>query len=188
MPYLLPLPEEIWSPSDDTIFTAARYLVLQMAPSRLHTTFSSLTSKVIQKYPNVSIAKKALVIHDDRYSCRVDCGPCLVNRSISEVRVVVRSDSLETCGKVADTIVESQSEFLREFCEGSIKVSCCNCLHQYIDLSDVQSAESQGKTEIKCQGCRKNVAVNNLLKGCKGARVPPDLTYSGPASPGIRLL
>ena len=161
-----------------------------MTPSRLHTTFSSLISKAIQMYPNVSIGKKSLVIHDDRYSCRVDCGPCLVNRSISEVRVVVRSDSLETCGKVADSIVASQSEFLRlsEPCEGSIKVSCCNCLHQYIDLSDVQRAESQGETEIKCQRCRKNVAVNKLLKGCKEARVPPDLTYSGPASPGIRLL
>ena len=84
VPYLLPLPEEIWSPSDDTIFTAFRHLVLEMAPSRLHATFSSLISKAIQTYPNVSIGKKSLVIHGDRYSCRVDCGSCLVNRSSSD--------------------------------------------------------------------------------------------------------
>ena len=157
-----------------------------MAPSRLHMTFFSLISKVIQKYPNVSIGKKSLVIHGDGYSCRVDCGPCLVNRSISEVRVVVWSKSLKTCGKVADSIVASQSESLKKTCERSVQVSCYKCLDWYIDLSHVQSAQKQKKTKIKCQGCKKNVAVNKLLKGCKGARVPPDLTYSGPASPGIR--
>ena len=181
-----PIHEKVWKPVDSTAFTTSRHVVLKAPPYTLHTLFHELVFKAVKTYPSVSIGRNTLVIHDAVYECRVDCGPCFVNRQMSEVRVMVRSKSPDSCGSVADAILSTLFDFddLSQPFVG-VKISCSKCLLQYIDQASISTVDLEGGSELKCQKCMKDVPIKDLKQGYQESR--PIQNFEWTTVTGTRL-
>lgn len=181
IPYLPLTTEENWPLVNESTYTIYRHLILTAPTYHIYSIFQILVANVLQKCRRVTLGKYSLVIYSDQYECRVDCGPGMVNKTMSEVRVIVRSASQEICRAGAETTVgflqrcfaKSQSSY-----ETSIKVSCYECRQYYVDLHVMQEAAAQGETESECERCHGNrLSIDDLLNGSKDTRPIKELDW-----------
>jgi len=181
IPYLPLIAKENWPLVDESNHTIYRHLVLTAPPYHIHSIFQSLVANVVQEYRRVTLGKYFLVIYSDHYDCRVDCGPYMINKTMTQVRVIVRAGSQDICRTGAETAVGFLQRCFAKFgssYEISVKVSCSSCRQDYVDLSVVQEAAAQGKTERECGRChRKRLSVDDLLNGFKDTRPIEELVW-----------
>ena len=180
LPYLSSIPEENWPLVDESRYTIYRHLILTLPPYRLHSIFQNIAASALKEFSHVSLGKYSLVIYSD-YQSRIDCGPCLVNKRLAEVRVTVRSFNQDICSRGAEaTVVFLQSCFDKcgTFCEVSVKASCSVCRQYYVDMTDVLKAAAQGDTERMCERCHGNkITIGDLLNGFKETRPTSELDW-----------
>lgn len=105
----------------------------------------------------------------------------MINKTMTQVRVIVRAGSQDICRTGAETAVGFLQRCFAKFgssYEISVKVSCSSCRQDYVDLSVVQEAAAQGKTERECGRChRKRLSVDDLLNGFKDTRPIEELVW-----------
>ena len=181
VPFLSSIPEESWSLVDGSRYTIYRHLILTVPPYYLHSMFKNLAASVLQEFNDVSLGRYSLVIHNDQYQSRIDCGPCVVNKTVAEVRVTVRANNQDICSKGAEATVGfllGCCEKLGTSCKITVKASCSVCRQYYIDLTDVQEAATKGDIEHTCGRCYGNkLSVGDLLNGFKEARAAVELNW-----------
>lgn len=181
VPYLSSIPEESWSLVDGSRYTIYRHLILTVPPYHLHSMFQNLAATVLQEFNDVSLGRYSLVIHNDQYQSRIDCGPCVVNKTVAEIRLTVRANNQDICSKGAAAIVgflQTCCEKLGTSCKVSVKASCSVCRQYYIDLTDVQEAATEGDIERTCGRCYGNKwSVGDLLNGFKETRAAVELNW-----------
>ena len=181
IPYLTLITEVNWPSVDKSNYTIYRHLMLTAPPYHIHSIFQSLAANVLQECSRVTLGKYSLVIYSDQYKYRVDCGPCMVFKTMTEVRVIVRAGSQDICRKGAETAVGFLQRCFAKFgsfYEISVKVSCSWCRQYYVDLLDVQEAATQGKTERECGSCHgERLSVDGLLNGFKDDRLIKELDW-----------
>lgn len=192
IPYLSSIPEENWPLVDESKYTIYRHLTFTVPPYHLHSIFQDLAGNVLQEYTRVTLGKNSLVIYSDQYESRIDCGPCVINKTVAEVRVSVRACSQDFCSKGGEATVDFLQRCFAKFassCEINVKVSCSVCRQHYVDLSVVQEAAAQGETERNCGRCHGNtLSVGDLLNGFKDTRPIPELDwhpFHRPLHPGL---
>lgn len=181
IPYLPLITEENWPLVDESKYTIYRHLMLRVPPYHIHSIYQSLAANVLQEYRHVTLGKYSLVIHSDQYKYRVDCGPCIINKSVTEVRVIVRAGSQDICKTGAEAVVGFLQRCLAKFessDEISVEVSCSTCRQYYVALLAVQEAASQGETELECGRCHeKGLSVDVLLNGFQDTRPIKELGW-----------
>lgn len=173
IPYLSLIPEVNWPLVDESKYTIYRHLTLTVPPYNLHTIFQDLAATLVQEFSRVTLGKYSVVIYCDQHESRIDCGPCVVNKAVAEVRVTVRACSQEMCSMGAEATVGFLQRCFDKFgslCEISVKTSCSMCRQYYVDLSVVQEAAAQGEAERKCGRCHGQLAVDDMLNGFKDTR------------------
>ena len=121
------------------------------------------------------------MIHNDHYQCRIDCGPCIVNGSVAEIRIIVRANSQDKCKNVAEEL-----ESFLQTCYGTLglssavnfKASCSICRQYYIDLADIQQVSMRGdEGHMSCRRCHRNIPVGDLLNGFKETRAVLEMNW-----------
>lgn len=181
IPYLSLIPEENWPLVDESKYTIYRHLMFTVPPYHIHSVFQNIVANVLHEYRRVTLGKYSLVIYSDQYESRVDCGPCMVNKTMAEVRVIVRAGSQDICRTGAETTVGFLQRCFAKFgssYEISVKVSCSTCRQYYFDLLVVQEAAAQGETERECGRCHgKKLSVDDLLNGFKDTRPITELDW-----------
>ena len=185
VPFLSSIPEESWSSVDGSRYTIYRHLILTVQPYHLHSMFQNLAAIVLQEFNAVSLGRYSLVIHNDQYQSRIDCGPCVVNKTVAEVRLIVRANNQDICSKGAAAVAAATVGFLPTVCEKldtsckvNVKTSCSVCRQYYIDLTDVQEAATEGDFERTCGRCYGNkLSVGDLLNGFKETRAAVELNW-----------
>ena len=182
IPYLPLIREENWPLVDESKYTIYRHLMLTTAPPyHIHSIYQSLVANVLQEYSHVTLGKYSLIIHSDQYKYRVDCGPCIINKNLTEVRVIVRAGSQDVCKTGAETAVGFLQRCFSKFeslYEISVEVSCSTCRQYYVGLLAVQEAASQGETERECGRCHeKGLSFDVLLNGFKDTRPIKELGW-----------
>ena len=192
IPYLPLITEENWPLVDESNYTVYRHLILTAPPYHIHSIFQSLVANVLQEYRRVTLGKYSLVICSDQYQYRVDCGPCMINKTMTEVRVIVRAGSQDQCRTGAATAVGILQRCFAKFgssYEIGVKVSCRWCRQYYVDLSVVQEAAAKGETERECGRCHGNrLPLEDVLNGFKDTRPIKELDwkpYHGLQHPGL---
>lgn len=169
VPLLSSIPEESWSPVDESRYTLYRHLILRAPSYDLHSIFHCVAANALQNFTRVSLGRYYLVIHNDHFQCRIDCGPCIVNASVAEIRIIVRANSREKC----KSVTQEMESFL-ETCYGTLglssevnfKASCSICRQCYIDLADIQEVSMRGDEDhVSCKRCHRNIPVGDLLNG-----------------------
>ena len=192
LPYLSLITEENWPLVDESNYTIYRHLMLTTPPYHIHSIFQGLVANVLQEYRRVTLGKYSLVISSNQYRYRVDCGPCMINKTMTEVRVIVRAGSQDQCRTGAATAVGFLQRCFAKFgssYEISVKVSCRWCRQYYVDLSVVQEAAAQGETERECGRCHgKRLLVDDLLNGFKDTQPIKELDcqpFLGLHDPGL---
>ena len=183
IPYLASIPEENWPLVDESKYTVYRHLVFTVPPYHVHSNFQDLAASVLQEYSRVTVGKYSLVIYsDDQYESRIDCGPCSINKTVTEVRVTVRADSQDVCRTGAEaTVCFLQRCFSRfdSLCEIKVMVSCSACRQNYFDVAPLQeAAAARGENECHCEICHDNKStLSDLLNGFKDSRPISDLDW-----------
>ena len=181
VPFLSSIPEESWSSVDDSRYTLYRHLILSSPSYDLHSIFHCVAANVLQSFIRVSLGRYYLVIHNDHYQCRIDCGPCIVNGHVAEIRVIVRANSQDKCKSVAQEL----ESFLQK-CYGTpglssevnFKASCSICRQYYIDLADIQQVSMRGdEGHVSCGRCHRNIPVGDLLNGFKETRAVLEMNW-----------
>lgn len=169
VPLLSSIPEESWSPVDESRYTLYRHLILRAPSYDLHSIFHCVAANALQNFTRVSLGRYYLVIHNDHFQCRIDCGPCIVNASVAEIRIIVRANSREKC----KSVTQEMESFLQT-CYGTLglssevnfKASCSICRQCYIDLADIQEVSMRGDEDhVSCKRCYRNIPVGDLLNG-----------------------
>lgn len=180
VPYLCSIPEESWSLVEKSTYTLYRHLIINAPPYVLHSVFQTVTASVLQEFSRVSLGRYSLVIHNDQHQSRIDCGPCVTNRTVTEIRVTVRASSQDTCCSGADAI----GSFLQRCCETlglsggtNIKASCSVCHQFYIDLADIKEMLLQGDAHLSCGRCHGSVPVSELLNGFIETRAALEMNW-----------
>ena len=172
--------EKNWPPVEESKYTIYRHLVFKVPPYLVYSNFHDLVANILQEYSQVIVGKYSLVIYgDDQYDCRIDCGPCFVNKTVMEVRVTVRAHSQDVCRAGAEATVRFLKTSLANlpgFCE--IKVSCSACQQHYFDLSFLQEATVRGVDRCHCERCYdKKSNINDMLNGFKDTQLIPVLEW-----------
>lgn len=191
IPYLCLIPEENWPLVDESKYAIYRHLMLTVPPYDLHAIFQDLAANLVQEFSRVTLGKYSMVIYSDQYESRIDCGPCVVNKTVAEVRVTVRAGSQDMCSKGAEAALSFLQRCFAKFgssCEISVKTSCSICRQYYVDLSVVQEAAAKGETEFECGRCHGQLAVDDLLNGFKDTRPMTELDwhpFHRPQHPGL---
>lgn len=181
IPYLSSVPEESWLLVDKSKYTTFRHLVLSVPPYHLHSMFQNLAACILQKFASVSLGKYTLVSYAGQFHFRLDCGPCIVNRSVAEVRVTVRAPGQTICTKATEEVLSFLQNCIKELDHSyqfTVKVSCSVCRQYYVDLIEVQEAAGQGETERACGRCHGNqMSFSNLLNGFTESRPAPEFDW-----------
>lgn len=181
IPYLPLITEENWPLVEESKYTIYRHLMFTAPPYHIHSIYQSLVANVLQEYRHVTSGKYSLVIHSDQYKYRVDCGPCIINKSVTEIRVIVRAGSQDICRTGAETAVGFLRRCFAKFessYEISVEVSCSMCRQHYVGLVAVQEVASQGETERECRRCHeKGFSADVLLNGFKVTRPIKELDW-----------
>ena len=181
IPYLPLITEENWPLVEESKYTIYRHLMLAAPPYHILSIYQKLAANVVQEYRHVTLGKYSLVIHSDQYKYRVDCGPCIINKSVTEIRLIVRAGSQDICRTGAETAVGFLQRCFAKFetsYEISVEVSCTMCRQHYVGLFALQEAASQGKPEPKCGRCyEKGLSVDVLLNGFKDTRPIKELDW-----------
>ncbi|XP_022789661.1 uncharacterized protein LOC111329287 isoform X1 [Stylophora pistillata] len=169
-----------WPPVEESKYTIYRHLVFEVPPYHVHSSFHSLVANILQKYRHVIVGKYSLVIYrDDQYDCRIDCGPCFVNKTVLEVRVTVRAHSQDVCKAGADEtlrFLKTRFTTCLGYCE--IKVSCRACRQHYFDLSLLQEAAALDEDRCHCERCHdKKSTISDMLNGFKDTQSMPALEW-----------
>lgn len=182
IPYLTSksITEKNWPPVEESKYTIYRHLVFKVPPYLVYSNFHDLVANILQEYSQVIVGKYSLVIYgDDQYDCRIDCGPCFVNKTVMEVRVTVRAHSQDVCRAGAEATVRFLKTSLANlpgFCE--IKVSCNACQQHYFDLSFLQEATALGVDRCHCERCYdKKSNISDMLNGFKDTQLIPVLEW-----------
>ena len=156
--------------------------------------FQNLAVCILQKFASVSLGKYKLVSYASQFHFRLDYGPCIVNRSVAEVRVTVRAPDQSTCTKATEGILSFLQNCIKELdhsYEFTVKVSCSVCRQYYVDLIEVQEAAGQGETERACGRCHGNqMSFSNLLNGFTECRPAPEFdwrTLHRASDPGLNV-
>ena len=181
VPYLSVMPEETWCLVDESRYTIYRHLILTVPPYNLHSIFRNIAASVLKEFSRVFLGRYSLAIYNDEYQLRIDFGPCVINKSVAEMRLTVRANSQDMCSRGAEAAVS----FLQRCCEKlqssfevSIKTSCSVCRQYYVDFPDVQEAEARGDMKLSCGRCHaKNVSVGDSLNGFKETRAAVELNW-----------
>lgn len=181
VPYLSVMSEEIWCFVDESKYTIYRHLILTVPPYNLHSIFPNIAASVLEEFSRVFLGRYSLAIYNDEYQSRIDFGPCVINKSIAEMRLTVRANSQDMCSRGAEATVS----FLQRCCENlrwslevSIKSSCRVCRQYYVDFCEVQEAKARGDMMLSCGRCHaKNVLVDDSLNGFKETRAAVELNW-----------
>ena len=149
-----------------------------------YTTFPLLISGVLDKYPDARVFQNTLVFQEQKCFCRVDCGPCLIDSSESEIRVVVGADSPDdNCGEVADAVAASLCSYDDDPSkEWRIKVCCRWCHNYYLELDDLKRAGNERKPCVKCN---EILQLDNLRHGYKQEKELRRKRFAWDIHPGI---
>lgn len=181
VPYLSSIPEESWPSVDDSRHTIYRHLILTLPPYQLHSIFQNLAASVVQEFCQVSMGKYSLVICNAQYLSRIDSGPCLINKTVAEMRLTVRACRPDMCSVGAEKMVKFLRNCLAKMgtsCEISVKASCSTCRQYYIDLTEVNETAAHGDTELLCKRCHGNkLPVSDLLNGFIETRPATELDW-----------
>ena len=124
----------------------------------------------------MTIRKSAVIIHEDGFKARVDFGPCLIDRSITEFRVVVQSQSTEIARKAADDVVKVLQDGHAPKETSDLHVSCQKCFKSTITLEIAEDVAKASEQEtITCPRCNHPSVAAQLLSGYQETRELPDL-------------
>ena len=176
LPRLRTTGEELWSQSEAGMLSVFRHLLTKTPPHQLHTIFPKVSSEIARIYENVTIRKSAVIIHEDGFKARVDFGPCLIDRSITEFRVVVQSQSTEIARKAADDVVKVLQDGHAPKETSDLHVSCQKCFKSTITLEIAEDVAKASEQEtITCPRCNHPSVAAELLSGYQETRELPDL-------------
>ena len=180
--FLSPIAAENWPLVTASDYTAYRHLILCRPPFYLHFIFQRLVADLLQLYDIVSLGKYSLVIQTEQCNYRLDLGPCLVNKTVAEIRVTVRASTQDLCAVGVEHIVDQLRGLLNEIMDPSevaVKVSCSICRRQYHDVPAVHKVAAQENTRLKCAKCGDNkVSPGNLLRGFNETRPFPEMIWN----------
>ena len=179
---------------DTSKYTIYRHLLLTVPPYHLHSIFQNLAARVVRQFDFVSLGKYSLVSYNDQYQFRIDCGPCVINKSVAEVRLTVRAADQIICSTAAEEMLSFLQNCFQESGNSykfSVKASCSVCRQYYVDLIDVQEAAAQGETVRACGRCHGNkLSFSDLLNGFTETRPATELDwrpFHTPLDPGFYL-
>lgn len=178
---------------DEPSFVVIRHLVLDCPPSSLQVAFPLLSARLCREHLETSFGPFFCIIHDETFKCRVDFGPCLINKNKSEIRFTVHSEEQQSLGKCTVSLIQAMGEYLRQECphlfiDAHVHISCNHCLRYYFTLEAIEDVNAGVESILKCGECKSTIVGLELLEGFEIQRPLPKLMERVGIIPGKTTL